>query len=163
MSENESRKKNMDDLTKPERFILVTSELHTVMILSFWTDRSGQTVQTQITLLLKEQFEKGLHCLHPWRFWDRSDPIVCNSHCIFWTHYSTVKPLSSNFRVITAAFSGVWIFWIFMVPLIAGEIYCVLSLISLGNLCIEYCKHIKQNSAAIIWASSWDYGTFHPS
>ena len=34
----------------------------TVMILSFWTDRSGQTVQTQIRLLL-EQSDLGLHCL----------------------------------------------------------------------------------------------------
>ena len=31
----------------------------TVMILSFWTNRSGQTVQTQIRLLL----DQGLHCL----------------------------------------------------------------------------------------------------
>ena len=33
------------------------------MILSFWTDRSGQTVQTQIRLLLVEQSDQGLHCL----------------------------------------------------------------------------------------------------
>ena len=37
--------------------------IHTVMILSFRTDRSGQTVQTQIRLLLEEQSEQGLHCL----------------------------------------------------------------------------------------------------
>ena len=35
----------------------------TVMILSFWTDRSEQTVQTQIRLLLEEQSDQGLHCL----------------------------------------------------------------------------------------------------
>ena len=36
----------------------------TVMILSFWTDRSGQTVQIQIRLLLEEeQSDQGLHCL----------------------------------------------------------------------------------------------------
>ena len=35
----------------------------TVMILSFWTDRSGQTVQTQIRLLLEEQSDQGLRCL----------------------------------------------------------------------------------------------------
>ena len=35
----------------------------TVIILIFWTDRSGQTVQTQIRLLLKEQSYQGLHCL----------------------------------------------------------------------------------------------------
>ena len=35
----------------------------TVMILSFRTDRSGQTVQTQIRLLLEEQSDQGLNCL----------------------------------------------------------------------------------------------------
>ena len=35
----------------------------TVMILSFRTDRSEQTVQTQIRLLLEEQSDLGLHCL----------------------------------------------------------------------------------------------------
>ena len=35
----------------------------TVMILSFRTDRSGQTVQTQIRLLLEDQSDQGLHCL----------------------------------------------------------------------------------------------------
>ena len=35
----------------------------TVMILSFWTDMPGQTVQTQIRLLLEEQKVQGLHCL----------------------------------------------------------------------------------------------------
>ena len=37
--------------------------VNTVMILSFWTDRSGHTVQTQIRLLLEEQSDQGLHCL----------------------------------------------------------------------------------------------------
>ena len=37
--------------------------LYAVMILSFRTNRSGQTVQTQIRLLLEEQFDQGLHCL----------------------------------------------------------------------------------------------------
>ena len=40
--------------------------LHTVMILSFRTDRSGQTVQAQIRLtrlLLEEQSDQRLHCL----------------------------------------------------------------------------------------------------
>ena len=36
---------------------------HTVMTLSFRTDRSGQTVHTQIRLLLEEQSDQGLHCL----------------------------------------------------------------------------------------------------
>ena len=38
----------------------------TEMILSFWTDRSEQTVQTQIRLLLVEQSDQGLHCLQFW-------------------------------------------------------------------------------------------------
>ena len=33
------------------------------MILSFGTDRSGQTVLTKIRLLLEEQSDQGLHCL----------------------------------------------------------------------------------------------------
>ena len=51
----------------------------TVMILSFRTGRSGQTVQTQIRLLLIRVY------------------TVCNSSCIFWMHYSTVKPSCLNF------------------------------------------------------------------
>ena len=35
----------------------------TLLIQSFRTNRSGQTVQTQIRLLLKEQSDLGLHCL----------------------------------------------------------------------------------------------------
>ena len=42
---------------------------------------------------------------------DNSD----NSVCIFWTHYSMIKPPFSNFRVITANFWGVRIFRIFTV------------------------------------------------
>ena len=33
------------------------------MFLSFQTDRTRQTVQTQIRLLLEEQSDQGLHCL----------------------------------------------------------------------------------------------------
>ena len=33
------------------------------MILSFRTKRSGQTVQTQIRVLLEDQSDQGLHCL----------------------------------------------------------------------------------------------------
>ena len=39
------------------------SKAATVMILSFRTDIPGQTVQTQIRLLLEEQSDQGLHCL----------------------------------------------------------------------------------------------------
>ena len=67
----------------------------TIMILSFRTDRSGQTVQTQIRLI---------------RVY-----TICNSGCIFWVHYSLVKPSGWNFRVITANFWGVRINRIFTV------------------------------------------------
>ena len=40
-----------------------SNQVNTVMFLSFRTGRSGQTVQTQIRLLLKEQSDQGLHCL----------------------------------------------------------------------------------------------------
>ena len=46
----------------------------TVMILSFRADRPGQTVQTQIRLLLEEQSDQGLHCL-PFRL-HRLDSLV---------------------------------------------------------------------------------------
>ena len=42
--------------------------------LSFRTDRPGQTVQTQIRLLLEEQSDQGLHCL-PFRL-HRLDSLV---------------------------------------------------------------------------------------
>ena len=71
----------------------------TVMILSFRTDMPGQTVQTQIRLLLI-----------------RVD-TVCHSVCIVWTHYSMVEPHSSNFRVIRTIFLGVQIFRKFTVHL----------------------------------------------
>ena len=69
------------------------------MILSFRTDMPGQTVQTQITLLLIRAH------------------TVCHSICIVWTYYSMVEPHSSNFRVITTNILGVRIFWKFTVVL----------------------------------------------
>ena len=41
---------------------------------SFRTDMPGQTVQTQIRLLLEEQSDQGLHCL-PFRFY-RLDSLL---------------------------------------------------------------------------------------
>ena len=41
----------------------VVNLIITVMILSFRTDRSEQTVQTQVRLLLEVQSDQGLHCL----------------------------------------------------------------------------------------------------
>ena len=54
----------------------------------------GQTVQTQIRLLLEKQSDQGFHCL-PFHL-HRLD--------------SMVEPHSSNFRVITTNFLGVQIF-----------------------------------------------------
>ena len=65
----------------------------TVMILSFRTDKSGQTVQTQIRLLLEEQSDRGLHCLLFHRHLSTKYPKVC--------------PLCLNFRKIIANFFGV--------------------------------------------------------
>ena len=62
----------------------------------------GQTVQTQIRLLLEEQSDQGLHCL-PFRL-----------HCLDSLLYM-VEPHSSNFRVITTNILGVRIFRKFMV------------------------------------------------
>ena len=64
------------------------------MILSFGTDMYGQTVQTQIRLLLEEQSDQGLHCL------------------LFHLHHFDkipfrVSPLCLNFKLITAKISGV--------------------------------------------------------
>ena len=41
----------------------VSIVLHTVQILCIGTDRSQQTVQTKIRLLLKKQSDQGLRCL----------------------------------------------------------------------------------------------------
>ena len=43
--------------------VILTYYIHNVMILSSRTDRSRQTVQTQIRLLLEEQSDQSLHCL----------------------------------------------------------------------------------------------------
>ena len=53
----------------------------TVMILSFRTDMLGQTVQTQIRLLLEEQSDQGLHCL-PFRL-HRLDSLLYGRAILF--------------------------------------------------------------------------------
>ena len=58
------------------------------MILSFRTDMPGQTVQTQIRLLLEEQSDQGLHCL-PFRL-----------HCLGSLLYGrAIRPVWSVFAV----------------------------------------------------------------
>ena len=59
-----------------------------IMVLSFWTDRSKQTVQ--------EQSDQGV--------------TVCHFISIYWIHFSMVEPPYSNFRIITAIFYDVQIF-----------------------------------------------------
>ena len=61
--------------------------MHTVMILKFRTDRSGQTVWTQIRGLLEEHSDQG---------------TVCHSVNIIWPHHSVVKPHYPNLRILTA-------------------------------------------------------------
>ena len=71
---------------------------NTAVIQNFLTGRSWQTVQTQIP--------------------GQTAPLgslirvytVCHTICIFWMHYSMVKPSCSNFRMIKPHFSGVRIF-----------------------------------------------------
>ena len=67
----------------------------TVIILSFRTNRSMQTVHTQIRLLLIRAY------------------TVCHFVCILGTQYTNVKPLCST--LITASLSGVQIFRSFTV------------------------------------------------
>ena len=44
-------------------FLHLKYYFYTIMTLNFRTDRSGQTVQTQIRLLLEEQSDQGPHYL----------------------------------------------------------------------------------------------------
>ena len=74
---------------------------NTLMILSFWTDWSGQIVQTLIRLLLEAQSDQGLHCLQ-----------YC-LHLLDALLYG--KTSFSSFRMITAKFACVRKFRIFTV------------------------------------------------
>ena len=68
-----------------QKQLTLNGERGTVIFLSFRTDRSGQTVQTQRSSLIRVY-------------------TVCNSLYIFWMHYSTEKPSCSTFWVITINF-----------------------------------------------------------
>ena len=111
---------NSNNIYKPERFLFnqytatykgkkswkpLLENWHTKMILSFRTVRPEQTVQTQIRLLLEKQSDQGLHCL----------PFLL--HCLDSLLYS-----SSNFRVITTHFLGVWIFRKFTVTIYLDKV-----------------------------------------
>ena len=54
----------------------------TAMILNFRTDRSGRIVQNQIRLLLEKQSDQVF--------------TICNTVCIFWMHFSMVKPFLAH-------------------------------------------------------------------
>ena len=69
-----------------------------MMILIFWTDRSGQTV-----------YRNDLKFLDRYAWANSADPDQTAPRGV-WTHYSTVKPHSSNFRLITTNFLGARIF-----------------------------------------------------
>ena len=62
--------------------------------------------------------EKSLNSVEPDQT-VQSDQVytVCHSVCIFWAHYSDIKPNCSTFRIITANFSGFRIFRFFTVNL----------------------------------------------
>ena len=63
----------------------------TVMILNFRTDKFGQTLQTQIRLLLEEQSDQGLHCFLE----AQSDQGL---HCLLFNlHLFDEIPLSLSF------------------------------------------------------------------
>ena len=72
------------------------------MILTIRTDSYGLTV-TQIRLLRTAQVQCDQGC------------TVCHSFCIFWPHKCMVKPQCSKFRIITAFFLRIRIFWILTV------------------------------------------------
>ena len=70
-----------------------TEAVSIVMILNVRTERSVQTVHTQIRLLLEEQSDQGLHCL------------LFDLHVF--DKYLQVWPFCLNFREITTKFSSV--------------------------------------------------------
>ena len=62
---NDNQKYKTRNLKITKIYIIYNCKLimTTVIILNFRTDRYGQTVQTQIRMLLEEQSDQGLHCL----------------------------------------------------------------------------------------------------
>ena len=78
---------------------------NTIMILNFWTDTSGQTVQTQIRLLLEEQSDQGLHCLLFYLHVYDEIPSGFASLFEFKVNYSKVLCVRKfwNFTVITCS------------------------------------------------------------
>ena len=82
---------------------------YTITVPSFLTGRSRQTVLIQIRLPLQEQSDQGLHCL-PFRLHLLGALPGHKTNC-------------STSRLITANFSGVWIFRCFTVVLVLTTDY----------------------------------------
>ena len=100
---------------------------NTAMIPNFLTGRSWQTVQTQIPGQTAH-----LGCLI-------RGYTVCHTICIFWMHYSTVKPSCLNLRIIKPHFSGVRIFRVV-------------------TIFVDYCtksRAFRHPKNCFIWAMTW--------
>ena len=100
----------------------------TVMTLSLRTDRSGQTVQTQIRLLLEEQSDQGLHCLH------------------FSVHLLEALLCNQMFSVITANILGVRKFRNFTV---SWNSHPIRSLDLLGHQCFKFRQRLEKTCFGI--------------
>ena len=81
-------------------------------------------------------------------------PEIYTHLSIFWTHYSTVKPPCSNFRVITANSSGVWIFRIFTVVIVYDKCCPYLSSPRSHWGAFEVCR-----SFSSFWKTKNQYGS----
>ena len=64
-----------------QSFLIFMVSTCTVMFLNFWTDKSEQTVKTQIRLHLEEQFDQGVHCF-PFHL-HRLDALIYGKFILF--------------------------------------------------------------------------------
>ena len=102
---------------------------------------SGQTVQTQIRLLLEVLSDQGLHWLQ--------------FRLHLWTYYSTIKPPCSNFRV-----TGVRNFRIFTVLACVSGALCfwkLSHLMRLWRFSSSINSFFKRACAAIHWGMMSDF------
>ena len=94
------------------------------MMLSFWTDEFGQTVQTHVRLLLEDKFDQGLHC---WPFYVHHlrALLLCQfvriqgDHSIFYVKIVLILQCLEKNDYILDSFSrnftvGVLIYWEFL-------------------------------------------------
>ena len=109
----------------PGRVCKTTDMLHIIQILGWPLSLSFYNNWQYTVYYYSDQ--KAVHCNHIFlnrQLWGQTVDFqirllqvctVCHFVCICWTHYSMVKPSCSNFRVITAHFSSVWILGLFTV------------------------------------------------